>query len=329
MEEYISVGALFSGLRASYADAPFFDLNFRKSYSVFSRRAEKHGLKIYFANYKRYKKGKLTVSWNFHHGRWSKARNIKVDLIYSRFAKSLFAHNKENEKAIKFKFDMARGINVINHPVIDKFCWDKKVIADIFPEDTPKTFLVNTDSGARKVIGAIGTDKVVVKPRYGTLGKGVIITDKQYLPEIKKNTLIQEFIDTSNGIKNVVKGYHDLRVVIINGKVDHAHVRTPKKGLFVANVALGGKKMFIRKEQIPSKIISIVKKIDTAFEKYYPRIYSVDFLIDKSGKPFIVECNSQPMIDKYAFGKYADVSFYDRMCEAMKKGVELKVVKIV
>ena len=327
MEENISVGALFSGLRISYVDAPFYNLDFRKAYAIFSRRAEKQGIQVYFANYKRFKKGKLTVSWNFHHGRWSKVRNQKIDIVYSRFARSLFARNKENKKAIKFKFDIADEINVINHPLIDKFCWDKKIISDILPEDTPKTFLVNTDSGARKVVGSIKTKKVVVKPRYGTLGKGVIITDKQWLPEIKKNTLIQEFIDTSNGIKNVVKGYHDLRVVIINGKIDHAHVRTPKKGLLVANVALGGKKMFIKKEQIPSKIISIVNKIDLMFEKYYPRIYSVDFLIDKSGKPFIVECNSQPMIDKYAFGKYADVSFYDRMCEAMKK-IELKVVNV-
>jgi glutathione synthase/RimK-type ligase-like ATP-grasp enzyme len=215
---------------------------------------------------------------------------------------------------------------LINNPLLDEFCWDKRIIAEIFPEYTPKTFLVNTKKGLKLVLPEIRSKKVVIKPRYGTLGKGVIITSKENLPEtIEKNTIVQEFVDTSDGIKGVTEGMHDMRLVMINGKIDHAHVRIPKKGSLTANIALGGKKVFIANRQIPIKAKKIAKKVDKLFKGFYPRVFSVDFLFDTKGKPYIVECNSQPMIDKYAFGKYAMLTFYDRFIESVKSGIRVKI----
>jgi glutathione synthase/RimK-type ligase-like ATP-grasp enzyme len=185
---------------------------------------------------------------------------------------------------------------------------------------------VNTLRGLKLVLGKIKSDKIVIKPRYGTLGRDVIITDKDKLPkEIEKNTLIQEFIDTSKGIKGVTRGMHDMRLFMINGKVDHAHIRIPKKGTLTANVALGGKKVFIPNRLIPIKAMRIARKVDRLFKKFHPRIFSVDFVFNEKGKPFIVECNSQPMIDKYAFGRYARITFYDRVIEAIKTGIKIEV----
>jgi len=242
----------------------------------------------------------------------------------------MFMDNKENSKAINFKYNMAEKTTILNHPLIDKFCWDKRIVSDFFPEYTPKTFLVSSLRGLKSIIPAIKSEKIVLKPRYGTLGQNVIITNKNNLPAIiERNTIVQEFIDTSKGIKGLTQGYHDLRIIIMNGKIDHAHIRIPKKGLLTANVALGGKKIFIKNEQIPKKAVQIAKKIDKLFKIYNPRIYSVDFLIDENQTPYIVECNSQPMIDKYAFGKYANLSFYDRILEVMKKSIKIKVIETV
>jgi hypothetical protein len=52
-------------------------------------------------------------------------------------------------------------------------------------------------------------------------------------------------------------------------------------------------------------------------------------MFDKDGKPYIVECNSQPMINKYAYGKAADLSYYVRLCNLFKSGARLKVEQIV
>ena len=298
--------------------------------SIFSKIARKHGLRLFFAYHKEYKNGKLKRAWYHNKHKWIKVKNQEIDLVYSRFARSMFKKNKIHKRAIDFKLKMADEVSIINHPAIDEFCWDKKIVPEILPKHTPKTYLVNTLHGLKLILPNLKTKKIVIKPRYGTLGKDVIITDKDNLPKtIKKNTIIQEFIDTSKGIDGVTNGMHDMRVFMANGHVDHAFVRIPKKGLLTANVALGGKKVFIDKKEIPKRAIRVAKKVDKLFKDFYPRVYSVDFLFNKKGKPYIVECNSQPMIDKYAFGKYADLSFFDRLCKIMEQGIKVKVLETI
>jgi len=321
-----SIAVLFTDSAKCGSNLPF-TRRYSRVHSIFSKKADEHGLNVFFAHYKEFKDNKLKCCWYRHKGKWKLLQEQEIDIVYSRFAGSIYRDNRKNKWAEKFKYKMAEQISIINHPVIDEVCWDKKIIAEIFPEYTPKTFLVNTKKGLKLVLPEIKSDKVVIKPRYGTLGKNVVITDKNNLPdEIEKNTIVQEFIDTSKGIKGITNEVHDMRLIIINGKIDHAFIRIPKKGLLTANVALGGRKVFISKEMIPKKAIRIAKKVDKLFKKFYPRIYSVDFLFDEKGKACVVECNSQPMIDKYAFGKYADLSFYDRFLETIKQGVPMKVV---
>ena len=324
-----SIGVLFTDSAKSDRTVPFMR-KYSRVHAVFSAKAEEHGLNVFFAHYKEYKNGKLKNCWYRHNRRWKLVKEQEIDIVYSRFAGSIYADNKKNKWAERFKYKMAEQVPMINHPMIDEFCWDKKIVAEVFPEHTPRTFLVNTMKGLKLVLPELKTEKIVIKPRYGTLGRDVIITDKDTLPEkIEKNTLVQEFIDTSSGIKNVTTGLHDMRIIIANGKVDHAYIRIPKKGLLTANVALGGAKVFIDKKIIPRKAKRIVRKVDKMFKKFYPRVYSVDFLFDKKGRCYIVECNSQPMIDKYAFGKYADLTFYNRFLETIKVSIPIKIAKTI
>jgi len=325
-----TIAVLFTDLADCDSEIPFPNKMANKSNSIFSKKADEAGLKILFARYVEYQNGKLKRAWIKQKNKWHIINDQKIDLVYSRFARAMFLNNKENQEVISFKFDMVKELNAINHPIIDKFCWDKRIVSEIFPEYTPRTFVINTFKGLMAVLPEIKTERIVFKPQFGTLGEKVIITDRNSLPKlIEKNTIVQEFIDTSKGIDGIIKGYHDLRLIMINGKIDHAHVRIPKKGTLTANVALGGKKIFIKNEKIPKKAIQIAKKVDKLFKSYKPRIYSIDFLIDENQRPYIVECNSQPVIDRYAYGKYADLSFYDRILKIMKAGIKIKVVETI
>ena len=325
-----SIGILFTDSAKSDGSVPFKSRKSSRAHSIFSKRVEQQGLNAFFAYYREYKDGKLKNCWYRHNERWKLANDKEIDVIYSRFAGSIYAGNKKNKLAERFKHKMAEQTTLVNHPLLDEFCWDKKIVAEMFPEFCPKTFIVNTKKGLKLVLSDIKSERVVIKPRYGTLGKEVIITDKDNLPDkIEKNTVVQEFIDTSKGIRKVTDGLHDMRLIMINGKIDHAHIRIPKKGLLTANVALGGKKIFISNWLIPRKARTMAKNIDKLFKGFYPRIYSVDFLFDGKGKPFIVECNSQPMIDKYAYGKYARIDFYDRVIQAIASGIKVKVVRTI
>ncbi len=321
-----AIGVLFTRSARTNRNVPFKSKKHSRVHSIFSGRAERYGLNVFYAHHKEYKKGLLKRCWYNHNGRWKIAENQKIDVVYSRFAATMYKRNKKDKAAERFKYRMADQVSMINHPLIDEFCWDKKIVAEMFPEHSPRTFVVNTRKGLEIVLPEIKSEKVVIKPRYGTLGKNVKIVDKKRIPKnIEKNTLVQEFIDTSKGVEGVTEGMHDMRLFMINGQLDHAHIRIPKKGSLTANVALGGKKVFISNESIPKKAVNIARKVDKLFSNFYPRIFSVDFLFDKKGRPYIVECNSQPMIDKYAFGKYANISFYDRVIEALKTGIRVRI----
>jgi len=330
-DEYkASIAVLFTDSAKRDYKGPFKERYWSRVFSVFVRKANEHGLNVFFANHKEFKDGFLKTAWLRKNNRWIKVQNQEIDLVYSKFARTMFLDNKENKRAINFKYKMNEYVKIINHPVIDKFCWDKQIIHEFFPELTPKTFVVNTLNGLKTVLPEIESERIVLKPRYGTLGEEVIVIEKKKLPrKLSKNTIVQEFIDTSKGIKGVTTGYHDLRLIIANGKIDHAHIRIPKKGLLTSNVALGGKKIFIKNHNIPKNVLRIARKVDKLFKDFKPRLYSIDFLVNEKGKAYIVECNSQPMIDKYAFGKYVDLKFYDRLFEVMKTGIKIKVIETI
>lgn len=326
-----NVGVLFTS-SAKWQKAktkPFNNPKLNKAYALFARKGKAYCLNIFLAHYKEYSKGVLKKAWYYERG-WKKIKDVEVDFIYSRFNRAVFKDYKKYKRPENIKYKIIEDIGMINHPELEEFCWDKSMIHNIFPEFTPKTFLVNSRRGLNAVLPAIKSEKIVIKPRYGTLGGKVLITTKKNIPkEINKNTIVQEFIDTSNGIKGLVKSYHDLRVIVINGKVDHAHIRVPKKGILTANMANGGKKIFITNGQIPKKVVKIVKKVDRLLKIYKPRIYSIDFLFDKNQQPYIVECNSSPVIYRYAYGRFARPEFYDSILKTIKKNIKMKIIRTI
>lgn len=324
-----NIAILFTDIGHTDSDKPLDKLSTRKNHIAFARNATKLGLQVFFANHKYYNNCRLKSAWYYDKG-WKKAFNQEIDIVYSRFAGSIYKNNRKNKIAEKFKYKMANEIPMLNHPAIDEFCWDKSIISDLFPQFTPETHLVNTKKGLKIALSSLKSNKYVFKPRYGTLGRDVLILDKNQLPKtVEKNSLVQEFIDTSRGIKGITNQIHDLRVIIANGKIDHAFVRVPKKNVLVANVALGAKKIFVNPKILPMKAKKIVKTIDSLFTHFEPRLYSVDFIFDKKGNPFVVECNSQPMINKYAYGKYADPEFYTRICKVLKSAIRIKIVQTI
>ncbi len=324
-----NIGVLFTACARWNRKKPFRTEKLNKSYALFARKGKNHGLNVFLAHHREYKKGVLKKAWVYNRG-WKKIANAEIDFVYSRFNRTVFKDHKKYKRAENFKYKIIADIGMINHPELEEFCWDKHMVHEFFPEYTPKTFLINSRRGLNVVLPSLKTEKIVIKPRYGTLGGKVLIVDKNKVPKtIHKNTIVQEFVDTSKGIKGLVKSYHDLRVIVINGKINHAHIRVPKKGMLTANMANGGKKIFITNGQIPKKVVRIVKEIDKLLKFYKPRIYSVDFLFDENQKPLVVECNSSPTLHRYAYGRFAKPEFYDAILKTIKKNIKVKVIETV
>lgn len=137
------------------------------------------------------------------------------------------------------------GVNTFNSSqsieiVKDKLFTQQILAADNFP--VPRTILAKSPLNIRLIKETIGFP-IVVKTISGSQGKGVFLCEKpghledlmQLLDAAKTqaNFIIQEFIKSSKG--------HDVRVLIVGGRVVACMERISRDGSFKANFSRGGK----------------------------------------------------------------------------------------
>jgi len=250
---------------------------------------EKEGWGAYILTRKTYKGGGIFEGvWKFTDGKFEIVKTpVKIDLVYDRSA------------GVKFPPQNDTGSVWVNNADFKVLAWDKWAAYKVIGEYMPQTLLLENESEIPEVLKKIKSDWVVLKPFNGLKGIGIFIGPKEEALDFKfheryKKYIAQEFIDTSDGISGLAPGKHDLRVVIINGKVVWCHVRSPIGESFLANAAQGGNLVEVDYEKVPTNIKDIVEKISKSFyEKYDNPIYSLDFGVGKDGRPVIFEINDQ------------------------------------
>ncbi|MEA3430396.1 MAG: hypothetical protein U9R08_03935 [Nanoarchaeota archaeon] len=294
-------------------DHPFINPKRNQVFPIFLRAGEKKGLNVFISRFKEFnpKTRRVKHAWVFDKG-WKVVKNKKVDLMYY--------HGKNADSEIIGKKAVAESLKMINHPDIEVLCDDKAVTALKFPDISPKSFLINSHYDLQKAIKFIRTRKVVLKPRYGSFGNNVLIIDKNKLHGgIQKGTILQEFIDSSNGIRKFrFSGYHDLRVVVVDGKIDHAYIRIAPNGSFTANMTRGALKKYIEPDKLHRSVKNLIKYIDSELKHYGSRIYSADFMFDKHQKPWLVEMNSKPGTLYYDNNPKVRLKYYKNIFKSLK-----------
>lgn len=154
-------------------------------------------------------------------------------------------------------------------------------------------------------------DIALLKPRYLKKGEGIFLLEKtDNIPELK-DYIIQEFID--NGFENY---YFDIRVYVqnFNELIIVPYARISKK--IISNLAQGGKvddaklllDILFPNENKLNQILDIVKKI---IKKIRFKETGIDFIVDKTGKIYLIELNSFPEILGLFILKNPDDSIYE------------------
>src|SRR3989344_5782274 len=196
---------------------------------------------------------------------------------------------------------------VTNTPAFKTFCSSKWDAYQYLQEFSPQTIPVATEKEFVSAVERIKTDTVVFKPNTGTNGVGVRIfekdnvlflghtrdlrLDEEMKVDIEKGALLQQFMDTKNGITRICDSYHDLRIVTINEKIVLAHVRTPEPGSRIANFHQGATIREIAVDKIPKNIISFYKKVHKKITARFPKpMYSMDIGMGPDG-PRLFELN--------------------------------------
>ncbi len=184
----------------------------------------------------------------------------------------------------------------VNNPKMEEICLDKWKTYELFSHLMAKTIHVENKGKLADALKELRTERVTLKPLSGFGGFNVLIGSREEVSA--KNTMypciVQEFVDTSGGIPDIVDEMHDFRIISLNGAVGLCYIRTPPPGMFTANVSQGGKEIEVPPEKIPPEPLQALAEVDRVFSKYLPRIYTVDMGRDKSGKWFVFEINGKP-----------------------------------
>jgi glutathione synthase/RimK-type ligase-like ATP-grasp enzyme len=254
-------------------------------HKAFSQAAKKEGIKIFVAH-RSWCDGKvLEKAYTLEKGKWKKVYDIKFKLAYIYFS--------INPKRLPFMRKLQKTAKIINRLELDKICCDKFATYKFLPKKNAiPTILVKNKREAKRALKKFG-NRAILKPRFGIRGIGIRKITPKRIPKIKKGNIVQPLIDTTQGIPALgIKGRHDLRLILVNGKLHHAYVRIPPKGSIKGNCAQGARKIFIPNNKIPEDIIKIQKGIAQKFAKLKPSIYSIDFIVDKDQKPYVIELES-------------------------------------
>lgn len=188
-----------------------------------------------------------------------------------------------------------QDVLVLNPPFVHTITSDKAETYRHFARYQPKTITCSNRLELEQAFQEIQTDLIVVKEPVSNRGMAVLIGQRsEVLPQLGDAypLIVQEFIDTSIGIKNHVEGIHDIRVKIGGGRIFGGMIRTPAPGDYRANLAQGGTARHLMPEEIPTEVVSLALEIDRYFEKY-PRYYALDFANTPDGYK-LIELNSKP-----------------------------------
>lgn len=271
----------------------------RNAFEELQTLSLKNGFKMYRASIKWYnhETGLFEKSWHFDGKNWLKENNIKPDFIYDR------TPSRKDAVFYDKKIKMQKNCAFFNSPLFRLFFGNKGSQYAYFKDFMPKSVLVDKESELKNSLNELNTEKVVVKPLYGSGGFNITIELKekiiQNINKIKFPVIIQEMVNGQNGIKGISDTLADLRLVFVDHKFIYACSRIAKKGSLFTNFHQGAKMVVVPEEKIPSPVFKITEKIQETLRIFKKADYSLDFLFEKD-RPILIEMNTTPGVDYFS-----------------------------
>ncbi|MFB6145385.1 MAG: RimK family alpha-L-glutamate ligase [Candidatus Nanohaloarchaea archaeon] len=288
-----------------FGEKPFDWDTKREEYRKFSQIAREKDIRIVLGEYRWYTSGSLEKCWVFD-GEWKKKEDIEIEGVYDLF-------HLDDEK-MEYKKRMKEEVGIMDDPELTKICHDKLLTYQEFPEMVPETRKA-TDEDIRDILSTYG--KAVLKPRRGSSGDGIIKVESEEFPDIDEDEyVVQRFMETEGTKKTDFEGIHDLRVLMINGEIQYAYIRSPNKG-FRSNLAKGGTLEYVDVYELPEDTMDIVDEVRERFSGYAPSVLTVDLMYDEFQRPWILELNTQPGI-----GYHGEERVKEKELPVMKKLVD-------
>ncbi len=269
-------------------DYPFHKSEYLEIYQGLIDRLSKHNIHSVIVRGNSYQgNGVFSHGWKFGaDNKLEKVETVQADLIF----------NRDDKNTIPFITDCP----IINRADFDDLCLDKVKTFKFLPQFSPKSETIHTFEAYLKTVQDWDfppEERIVLKKNFEAEGRGIVIKPWKDIVESDyddwSDLLVQEFIDSSGGIPEIIDGYHDLRVTVIEGTPINSFVRTPKTGSLLANVSQGGSGLAIPIDKVPKDVLDFVSEIHAQLEPFEPNIYAADFMLGQRGWK-LIELNSRP-----------------------------------
>lgn len=266
----------------------------RRSFEYWHTEGLKERISIYRASLAWYntEKRHFTKAWAFRDGTWKKVKGpIVPDMIYDKIA------GKHDHALHEKKLEIAAHTKWFNTPYFSAYFNNKLFQYILLGEFMPTSLILHSKKELKHHIKKIKTKHIVVKPFYGSGGFNIFIEKKETLLRrtLGYPILLQEFIDGSSGIPGMKQNaVADLRIVYLNHKPIYALSRIVKGTSLFTNFHQGASAIAIPTKHIPKSISLLVKKIQKKLSLFPECEYSLDFIFDKKGRPFLMEMNTAP-----------------------------------
>jgi D-alanine-D-alanine ligase-like ATP-grasp enzyme len=88
-------------------------------------------------------------------------------------------------------------------------------------------------------------------------------------------------------------------------------------------LAQGGSLIIVPINKIPTSLQPILAYANNIFKNFNPRVYSIDFMFDEKGKPWVVELNSMPGLYFTSSEKPYMLKMYRELLKIFKKKLDI------
>ncbi|MFA9262771.1 MAG: RimK family alpha-L-glutamate ligase [Undibacterium sp.] len=293
---------------------PFSKPALAAAYTEFFELARKNGVELFRASTRWYSADEqlFRLAWHWDGKNWELKKDVKPDVVFDKAA--------TNSETLPIKKILEKQFPFLNPLAFSLHAGSKLLVSQAFKEFAKPYYLaenqVDLEAAATEIPGAM----IVIKPLQGNSGDGVSIQRKEDLGSVEARfpLLVQEFVDSSAGIPDVMIGLHDLRLIYSGEDLVYAYYRTPRAGSYLANLAKGGTQTMLDQESIPQAVWPVVRAVQERYRDFVSKIFTIDLIFDPSGTPWIVELNTMP-------GLYPDESerphiyrLYTAIISAMK-----------
>lgn len=270
----------------------------RISFEDWHRSGIENGIEMYRASILWYDKKTKSFSkaWAFRNGSWIKVEeSIRPDMIFDKIA------GKHDFELFDLKVEISKTTKVFNHPLFRTLLDNKLEQYLLFNEYMPTSFMAENQKQLISLNEKIKSEKVVIKPLYGSGGVGIFIGEKEEAEKQKFEypVLMQEFIKSENGVPGFSQQNEvsDLRLVYMNHKLIFALSRIAKDGSLFTNFHQGASAVLVPEDKIPASAHKIAENIIKKLSVFSQAQYSLDFIFTNEGKPILVEINTTPGFD--------------------------------